>query len=211
MHAYLFVGQDLDLVELKAKEFGGKLGKSNYSFSLTKIDEVRELARFVKFSFEEPTCIYLKGLGEATEEALNAFLKNLEEPQKNLYYILIATSENNLIPTIVSRCQIVRVAGRKSLTNDQNLMNFLELSLGKKFSFVDSIKKREEAIDFLQNLTVILHSYLVEGKCDFKEVCSNLSLASYTHLALQRNGNIALHLTNFTINLKNFEFTRDQI
>lgn len=35
----------------------------------------------------------------------NAFLKTLEEPSKNVCFILLANDENNVLPTIVSRCQ----------------------------------------------------------------------------------------------------------
>ncbi len=204
MHAYLFTGSDIKKVEFKAKEFGKRFGKVSYDFSIAKIDEVRDLAKFVKFTFENPTCIYLKGLGEATEEALNAFLKNLEEPQENLYYFIIATSEHNLIPTIVSRCQVVKVVGERPLIKDVTLVNFLKKSPGEKLAFVDSIKKREEAIDFLQNLIVTWHNDLVNGVGDLKKVGSNITLASNTCLSLKRNGNVGLHLTNFAINLENF-------
>ncbi|MFH1593659.1 MAG: DNA polymerase III subunit [Candidatus Omnitrophota bacterium] len=43
-----------------------------------------------------------------TSEASNAFLKTLEEPPRNTIFILIATSKELLIATIVSRCHMVR-------------------------------------------------------------------------------------------------------
>lgn len=41
-------------------------------------------------------------------EAANAFLKLLEEPPKQVMFILTSTRESKLLPTIVSRCQILR-------------------------------------------------------------------------------------------------------
>ena len=41
-------------------------------------------------------------------EAQNGLLKTLEEPPAYMTIILITSSSNNLIPTIVSRCQIVK-------------------------------------------------------------------------------------------------------
>lgn len=38
--------------------------------------------------------------------AFNAFLKNLEEPPKNVVFILATTERHKVIPTILSRCQI---------------------------------------------------------------------------------------------------------
>jgi DNA polymerase-3 subunit delta' len=43
-----------------------------------------------------------------TLEAQNCFLKTLEEPKGNSVIILIAESENLLLPTIVSRCQKIK-------------------------------------------------------------------------------------------------------
>lgn len=47
---------------------------------------------------------HAESLGTA---AANAFLKTLEEPSKNVCFILLANNVNNVLPTIVSRCQII--------------------------------------------------------------------------------------------------------
>lgn len=39
--------------------------------------------------------------------AANAFLKTLEEPSPNVCFILLANNEDNVLPTIVSRCQVI--------------------------------------------------------------------------------------------------------
>ena len=41
-----------------------------------------------------------------TNNAFNAFLKTLEEPPKNVVFILATTERHKVIPTILSRCQI---------------------------------------------------------------------------------------------------------
>lgn len=40
--------------------------------------------------------------------AANAFLKTLEEPSNNVCFILLANNEDNVLPTIASRCQIIK-------------------------------------------------------------------------------------------------------
>ncbi len=45
---------------------------------------------------------------DLNEEAANAFLKTLEEPPPGAVLILIGTSVEVQLPTIVSRCQVVR-------------------------------------------------------------------------------------------------------
>lgn len=41
-----------------------------------------------------------------TNQAFNAFLKTLEEPPKNVVFILATTERHKVIPTILSRCQV---------------------------------------------------------------------------------------------------------
>jgi DNA polymerase-3 subunit delta' len=45
---------------------------------------------------------------EFNEESANSFLKTLEEPPPNTVLLLIATSTTRQLPTILSRCQILR-------------------------------------------------------------------------------------------------------
>ncbi len=47
--------------------------------------------------------------GTLTEEAQNALLKGLEEPPARSVVVLVATREDELLPTIASRCRVVRL------------------------------------------------------------------------------------------------------
>jgi DNA polymerase III delta' subunit len=44
----------------------------------------------------------------------NALLKTLEEPPGSTVFILISHNERSLLPTIVSRCQVIRFAGQEA-------------------------------------------------------------------------------------------------
>ncbi len=68
----------------------------------------------------------------ATESAQNAFLKTLEEPNKNITIILIVENIKNVLDTIKSRCQILRF---KPLKNEE-----LKLFLCKEFKNIDEDK-----------------------------------------------------------------------
>lgn len=48
-------------------------------------------------------------------EAANAFLKTLEEPPPRTLFLLLADSLAELLPTILSRCQIVHAGGEREL------------------------------------------------------------------------------------------------
>jgi len=74
-----------------------------------KISEVRELQRELSLSPHEGRwrVAVLSDFERATVEAANALLKTLEEPPAQVALVLTATESDVLLPTIVSRCQVV--------------------------------------------------------------------------------------------------------
>lgn len=78
--------------------------------------------QFEKKAFESKgIMIYILHLVEnMTVEAVNSILKFLEEPQSQIYAFLTTNNENNVLPTIVSRCQILylKQIDRKEIIKD---------------------------------------------------------------------------------------------
>jgi DNA polymerase-3 subunit delta' len=74
-----------------------------------KIDEVRDLQRDLSLSPHEGRwrVAVLSDFERATVEAANALLKTLEEPPAQVALVLTATEADVLLPTIVSRCQVL--------------------------------------------------------------------------------------------------------
>lgn len=62
------------------------------------------------------TVIVLTNIDTMRKEAANAFLKLLEEPSGNILFILTASQPDQLLPTIISRCQQIRL---HPLTKDE--------------------------------------------------------------------------------------------
>lgn len=170
MHAFLLI--NTEPIEL-AKKQNAKV----IPFTLQKIEDTRELKKLVKFSNAEKTAILIENIDTATPETANAFLKNLEEPGENLIYILTATNINNVLPTIVSRCQII-----KSDNTQQKV--------GKQANYKDAlnIKDRDDAINFIENLIHFDHQ-----NDNFKNMENYLQTLG----ALRANGNVSLQLAAF--------------
>lgn len=76
-----------------------------------KIDQVRELLHTLSLSPYEAKyrLALILRFEEANTSASNAILKTLEEPPPQVVLILTANSVENLLPTIVSRCEVVRL------------------------------------------------------------------------------------------------------
>lgn len=67
--------------------------------------------RFEKTALDDKGIkIYIIHLVEnMTIEAINSVLKFLEEPEKNIYALLTTNNENAVLPTIISRCQVMHL------------------------------------------------------------------------------------------------------
>lgn len=76
-----------------------------------KVEQVRELQNSLSLSPYEAKyrIALLLNFQEATPNAQNALLKTLEEAPSKVILIITADSVENLLPTIVSRCEILRL------------------------------------------------------------------------------------------------------
>ena len=176
MHAYLLTGTNEGKIETKAKSLAKREKASLMEFEVKKISDVRELSKFTNLKIDDKTAIYIKGIDEATTEALNAFLKNLEEPQEDLFYILTASSEHKLLPTIISRCQVIRLGERElDEKSFKKTKKFLELSKAEKLSYIKKLRKRDDAYNFLDDLIFNTHTLLKKEGEDKKKLAHILN------------------------------------
>jgi len=99
----------------------------------TTIEEIREVSSWL---FTKPTSGKGKGVvidnaDEMRGEAANALLKTLEEPPDYGYIILVAKSEQSVLPTLRSRCRIFRF-GRLSDANVEYILEKLGITPDKR-------------------------------------------------------------------------------
>lgn len=125
------------------------LNKNNTNI---KIDEIREVIySSVESSFNSPKKIFIiSGIENVRKESANALLKILEEPPKNVYFILLSKSLN-IIPTIKSRTIKFHL---ESLTRE-------ELGVSKEiYYFFDGI---ENNIKEYKEKNISLDSYIINS------------------------------------------------
>jgi DNA polymerase-3 subunit delta' len=74
------------------------------------VEQVRDITRDAFLSpMEGPRKVYIVGDADLfNDSSANAFLKTLEEPPDDVVFILMAHSFDAVLPTIASRCQVVR-------------------------------------------------------------------------------------------------------
>lgn len=76
------------------------------------IDQIRELQRDARYRpLEAPQKVYVLADAETlSREASNSLLKLLEDPPPQMILLLLARHVSRLLPTILSRCQVLRIA-----------------------------------------------------------------------------------------------------
>jgi DNA polymerase-3 subunit delta' len=90
-----------DLAVVQAEQMGETL----------KVDQIRELQRSLSLAPYEARyrVAILMRFEEANPNASNALLKTLEEPPPQVILMITAESNERLLPTIVSRCEVLRL------------------------------------------------------------------------------------------------------
>lgn len=131
-------------------------------------------------SLEGNRKIYIiNGVEKLNVHAANSMLKFLEEPEANIIALLTTNDINKVLPTIVSRCQIISLKGsyEDSDTNEFNESNYNEtlIKLGKLYyqrvsdlqQFADdekNVNKIETIIAFVKKYEALGNDVLLETK-----------------------------------------------
>ncbi len=104
-----------DLSIIQADRLGGVI----------RVDQIRELLRSLSLTpYAAPFRVaILIRFEEANPNAANALLKTLEEPSPRVVLILTAESSERLMPTIVSRCEVIRLVPVSADTIYQGLVS----------------------------------------------------------------------------------------
>ncbi len=94
-----------------------------------KKEEVGSIeTQFEKTAFESKgIMIYILHLVEnMTVEAINSILKFLEEPESEIYAFLTTNNESGILPTIISRCQVLRL---KQISREEVIRGAIDLGV----------------------------------------------------------------------------------
>ena len=101
---------------------------------------------------ESQTKYIIIGAVDLTAVAQNSLLKLLEEPPKNIEFILISPTKSNLLPTVRSRLPILKVESSHKLHSIE--LNLARLDYKEVFAFLKehSRVKKEDAKSLVEAL-----------------------------------------------------------
>lgn len=125
-----------------------------------KIDQIRQIIGNISVKPYENVyrIIIVENGDKLTSESQDAFLKTLEEPEGNNIFILLTENYNNLLPTIISRCQVfnflrVNIVDMKSVLSRQGLgtPEEIEFAIAKSDGIIGRAIEILNNKDFRQN------------------------------------------------------------
>ena len=185
-HANLVIGGQSDAEKILDETFGSLKGSPDFfvlKYSSLGIDEARGLSESVAKSAFTGRKIYLIIPEKISIEAQNALLKTFEEPIANTYFFLVLKDAGLIIPTLLSRMQIISHLAVKPPSGEAE--KFVKLSLKERLLFVKKFVDDEKNLsNFLDELLLFTRServFKLRLFADDRSVSSRLILE---HLAL---------------------------
>lgn len=116
------------------------------------IDTIRQLKKFFgqKPLTHSSSWAIIYQADNLTPEAQNALLKTLEEPQDNQYLLLITNQTTNLLPTILSRCQLIKSNFQTPATSAAKMVPLADIR--QNLTQTDAVNlTKDTALSYFQN------------------------------------------------------------
>jgi DNA polymerase-3 subunit delta' len=160
---------DIEIIKPKLKDLEDNLKGS------VGVEDIHYVQNIASRMHKKPQIVCFSKADSMTRSAQNAFLKLLEEPGNNTYFVLCTENINKMLPTIISRVQITRL---HNITKQQSI------DYVRSFGLTD--EKRINQIVYLANgLPKLLKKLSVnddffdEMSSSFKSAMEMLASSSY--------------------------------
>ena len=122
--------------------------------------------------------VVLENASALTPDAQNALLKTIEELPASALLILCAKSDAGFLPTVLSRCEILRVKSQELRVKNeyqQDIERLLQSNTSERFEYIEKLKEREE---FFKALVKYFHKNLPDNPEFVKELLIMEELAN---------------------------------
>lgn len=214
-HAYLFVGQSKEVTDVIIKFVKALFCENNFSKSYDfcnkcrhckqidsntyidfykisaessiKKDDIIELKNDMSLKSSFGKKIYwIEEVDKMTNQAANSILKFLEEPEDDIIAILSSKSLNTVLPTIVSRCQVVNIKSDYKKVNQ--IENFEEINkVTRNFYREYSSNKNIAVLNVIEGINskeelIYFYDLLIEN-IDVNNIVNRLNLLEIILLA----------------------------
>jgi DNA polymerase III delta prime subunit len=159
-HAYLLVGSRgaaeaalWELFEKNGQPLKGSPDYFSFKEELFSVDDARDFAEQAAYKPFISRKVFFIAPERILHEAQNALLKTFEEPVADTHFFLVLRNENVVLPTLLSRVQIVRLQGGEE---SGEAKKFLSMTIKERLAFV------KKFIDKEKNLSAFLDELMSE-------------------------------------------------
>ena len=164
------------------------------------------------------------------EEAQNCLLKILEEPPEETLLLLLTGKPQNLLPTVRSRCRILRFHFERPAPEPEEIELVLDVlqaiqqrgyySVFEKAAFIEGSRKKRLST-FFDGLEYVLRNALIRnlcagkgystdrGKASLASLCEALDRVWHAGYLAERNVNALLILENLFLHIKKLDIRVD--
>ena len=150
------------------------------------IEDIKQMQKkiFLKPIKSKTKAVVLEDAQLLTPEAQNALLKVLEEPPLHTLLILSTDSKETLLPTIISRCQVIQLEEERPKLSEKEqteLAAFIDdlptLGIGERLKKAEQLAKdKEKAIAWTEKVILVLRDKLISSHSQRSEESYYLSL-----------------------------------
>lgn len=133
----------------------------NHKIEKEVVEQFFYNASFRESGNQKEKIILIENIENASLSVLNSMLKNIEEPSDNLVIILTTNNINKVLPTIISRAQVIKIIPENPVSIYQQI-NFLDDNIHKILCSLtfDNFEKLQN-FSFNNKIDSILSEFLV--------------------------------------------------
>jgi|GEM_PF-1380029 len=151
------------------------------------VEIFREMLKLTERHFAQPTIFVVENLETFSQIIQNTFLKTLEEHQDNLCFLLLTRNLAKILPTVRSRCRILKLQNQAELLekSDRELFEKILRKLEENPQYLVSLgaglgikNKKEKGLIFLEKFLLFVQSELIRAK-------NKTTLARYARRAIE--------------------------
>lgn len=184
---------------------------------LIKKKQILDLQQeFSRSAFEGSKRIYIiRDADKMRSETANSMLKFLEEPDNDIIAILMTNNYNNLLSTIISRCQVIRLNNDNVDVNDSELdllvINFIKsvenngvrtIMKEQELLFnIVSMKDRDKLVNVFDKM-IDMYYDIMKINTGNKFIKFNNYLDVLTDIASKNTSNEILNKINYLVDTK---------
>lgn len=162
-HAYI-IGGDNDEIVKEIVSLTNAHYSEQYFLDDCKVESIRKIKQnlLCRPLFGEKKVVVIRNAGLLSIAAQNSLLKILEEPPIYAIILLFCEKDDLLLPTIKSRCQLVRIDYVKRECNIGSFDEIKKMNLVQKFKFAEKAALIEDIDSLLNQWLDCFHKQMLE-------------------------------------------------